>query len=427
MPPKKDDKRGLKTELHPALRSSNFTLIKEQQREVNPYLATSAKNSTPYRHKLLRFHKPGEVSAIIERQREERKTEDIKRRQDALRLQELDKKRNEEEKLKILSGELPDLSIGEDKFLKNSNDIPDTVEWWDKIYLDQTFNILQKYEDETYNSDDEDEDDETPSISYVQHPIPIKVHDIRVPSKVYLTKKEQKKLRREKRKLKREEIETKIKLGLQPKPEPKVKVSNMMNVLESNQNITDPTSWEKTVKEQQEERKRKHYEMNEKRHEEAIKKRKALHNNQTLTSAYNSTMNNCCKIYWFKNVQNPRIRFKLKANSKQLSLRGACLRVKDEGSGIIIVIGEEKNCNFYDKLVMKRIKWDESFEDKSDKTGNIIAMTGNYVKKVWEGYLDFEVIKFPRGWFMKVCETEEALKSTLQQFNAESFCNFLIE
>lgn len=66
---------------------------------------------------------------------------------------------------------------------------------------------------------------------------------------VFLTKKERKKLRKQNRREAWKEKQEKIRLGLEPPPEPKVKMSNMMRVL-GTQAVQDPTKIEAHVREQ---------------------------------------------------------------------------------------------------------------------------------------------------------------------------------
>lgn len=67
--------------------------------------------------------------------------------------------------------------------------------------------------DEDFISDEGDVEEIHPSIRYIQHPVPIKVEEVKIKDKIYLTKKEQKKVRRNTRKLIRQEKEEKIKLA----------------------------------------------------------------------------------------------------------------------------------------------------------------------------------------------------------------------
>lgn len=86
----------------------------------------------------------------------------------------------------------------------------------------------------------------------IEHPVPMKppTHsDRKVVPAVMLTKKERKKLRRQNRAELLKEEQEKIRLGLIPPPEPKVKISNLMRVL-GNEAVQDPTKVEEYVRNQ---------------------------------------------------------------------------------------------------------------------------------------------------------------------------------
>lgn len=79
-----------------------------------------------------------------------------------------------------------------------------------------------------------------------------------------LTKKEQKKLRRQNRREALKEKAEKIRLGLEKPPEAKLKISNLMRVLGTDA-IQDPTKMEVVVRKQMAERAQKHVEENKSR------------------------------------------------------------------------------------------------------------------------------------------------------------------
>jgi len=418
-----NESRGLQTELHPALKSANLTLIKEQQHHSNPYISNdhNAGNNRKRAH-LSRFFRKGE---IIERVTQERaKLREVEKQLEVTLAEEQEEKKRYQ--LKVISGELPDLEKGENKFIKSVDDIPEDVEWWDAVYLDKkTHQILGKYVVSDYESEEEEEEEDNdqedgnyaPNIRYVHHPLlqaDAKVTKDQL-TRTYLTKKEHRRIRRHKRKVELEETETKIKLGLIPKPEPKVKQSNMMNVLENDANIVDPTSYEKIVKEQVQERKDQHIATNNLRHEEAVKRRKDEAKTVTKLDFEDTYY---CNVYKFQNLNNPQLRYKLNMNAKQLKLRGCCLRIGEEGPGLIISVTNEKNGKFFNKLIMNRLKWNESFENRS--TGEMIENNGNRVHHTWNGTIRLKEHPFSR-WFMRVCRNSDDLKGALARFNGESF------
>ncbi|CAR24844.1 U4/U6-U5 snRNP complex subunit PRP3 [Lachancea thermotolerans CBS 6340] len=395
---------GLDIDIHPALLSENLNLIKHRD---NPYLSrerfdTVASKVSKRYSRGLKFRTPGVLAKELDEKRAWlAKERELQKEQDNLR------------KAKVRAGELPDESIGEQNYL--ITDVPQ-IEWWDAIYVQspEDWTIKTKYS-KSYGTMDEDSDDEqdseseSPSVRYVQHPVPVQAAE-HAPSKpkIYLVKREQKKIRRNRRKLLQEEHEQKIKLGLEPKPAPKVKLSNMMSVYQNNENITDPTSWEQTVKAQAEERHQKHVETNIRRHYEAKEQKK-----EKAQEAPPAQAELHCRVFRFSSLRNPKIRFKLAKNSRQLGLRGVCLRVGD-GAGIIVVIGSEKNCRFYSKLVLQRIDWTQSYVDKDSQ--QFVDCSGDEAELLWEGVV--KDTRF-RGWFMKECRDESELQAVLSQFDAD--------
>ncbi|GIY63806.1 hypothetical protein CDAR_601471 [Caerostris darwini] len=127
------------------------------------------------------------------------------------------------------------------------------VEWWDSY-------ILQSDNYDKYNKNAKLEG----VTALVEHPIQMKPpcdssQPVFIP--LYLTKKERKKLRRQNRREAWKEKQEKIRLGLEPPPEPKVRMSNLMRVL-GNQAVQDPTKVEAHVREQMAKRQKAHEEAN---------------------------------------------------------------------------------------------------------------------------------------------------------------------
>ncbi|XP_071040336.1 U4/U6 small nuclear ribonucleoprotein Prp3 isoform X2 [Parasteatoda tepidariorum] len=140
-------------------------------------------------------------------------------------------------------------------------DVPD-IEWWDSY-------ILQS---DNYDADESKLEGVT---ALVEHPIQMKSpcdtsQPVFIP--LYLTKKERKKLRRQNRREAWKEKQEKIRLGLEPPPEPKVRMSNLMRVL-GNQAVQDPTKVEAHVREQMIKRQKAHEEANAARKLTAEQKR----------------------------------------------------------------------------------------------------------------------------------------------------------
>lgn len=382
---------------------------------VNPRLYSKGPSKNPYlndikpdkkRAKLGNFHSKGDISGPLA----------LKRRQE------------EETRLKIKNGDLPDPILHEDKWI-SLKEIPD-VEWWDRrYYLPEAKG--SEIEEDVKETEDEDEDEDAeenfrPDIGLIFHPVPPKIQSVDVEARLYLTTKERHKLRRNKRLLKQKDQEKEIKLGLRAKPVNKMKLSTIMHhQIDSNSTyngISDPTKWEEQVKSEMTERKLKHEETNRRRHEQAIEKRK-LKDSQTSLSNDGGSGSYFVNVYRFNQLINPSIRYKLTTNARQLQLRGLCIREKDEGPGIIILLGEkEKSMRFMNRLILNRLPWKEPFTLKDQVQQ--INMSNNHIELSWTGQVsDKEFKQYPNRWFMKVCQDKESLLSTLAQFEAEHYYN----
>uniref|UniRef100_A0A8B9HJ73 U4/U6 small nuclear ribonucleoprotein Prp3 n=1 Tax=Astyanax mexicanus TaxID=7994 RepID=A0A8B9HJ73_ASTMX len=150
---------------------------------------------------------------------------------------------------------------------------------------------------------------------------------------VYLTKKEQKKLRRQTRREGQKEVQEKVRLGLMPPPEPKVRISNLMRVL-GTEAVQDPTKVEAHVRAQMAKRQKAHEEANaarkltaEQRKEKKVKKLK-----EDLSQGVHIA------VYRIRNLHNPAKKFKVEANANQLYLTGTVVLHKDVN--IVVVEGE---------------------------------------------------------------------------------------
>uniref|UniRef100_A0A672LU66 U4/U6 small nuclear ribonucleoprotein Prp3 n=1 Tax=Sinocyclocheilus grahami TaxID=75366 RepID=A0A672LU66_SINGR len=149
------------------------------------------------------------------------------------------------------------------------------IEWWDSYILPSHIELS------AHTNFDEVEMHGVTNL--VEHPIQMAPQvdtDKPVTLGVYLTKKEQKKLRRQTRREAQKELQEKVRLGLMPPPEPKVRISNLMRVL-GTEAVQDPTKVEAHVRAQMAKRQKAHEEANaarkltaEQRKEKKVKKLK---------------------------------------------------------------------------------------------------------------------------------------------------------
>lgn len=106
---------------------------------------------------------------------------------------------------------------------------PPSIEWWDEgLVPDGTYENMQDTHRLKITTPD------SIVTEYIQHPValePPQDRHLLVAKPMFLTSKEQAKLRRQRRMAELKEMQAKIRLGLVPAPPPKVKKGNLMRVL----------------------------------------------------------------------------------------------------------------------------------------------------------------------------------------------------
>ena len=266
---------------------------------------------------------------------------------------------------------------------------------------------------------------------YIQHPVllePPQDKNIPAPKPMYLTPKEQAKIRRQRRMADLKEQQAKIRLGLEPVPAPKVKKSNLMRVLGEDA-VKDPTAVEARVNREIAERAQKHQDANEARKLTKEQRHEKLASKQELDAAKGV----CVSVYRIDSLANGRHRFKINKNAEQHALTGIC--IMHPKLNIVIVEGGAHSINAYKKLMLNRIDWTENSGANSVREGNREALTSwlaaedekgelkdlslNTCTLIWEGE---EKNRAFRKWVgARVCETDGAAKDQLARAKMENF------
>uniref|UniRef100_A0AAQ5Z160 U4/U6 small nuclear ribonucleoprotein Prp3 n=1 Tax=Amphiprion ocellaris TaxID=80972 RepID=A0AAQ5Z160_AMPOC len=275
------------------------------------------------------------------------------------------------------------------------------IEWWDSYILPS--NLLREEEFDLFGV-----------TNLVEHPAQISPPvdtDKPVTLGVYLTKKEQKKLRRQTRREGQKEVQEKVRLGLMPPPEPKVRISNLMRVL-GTEAVQDPTKVEAHVRAQMAKRQKAHEEANaarkltaEQRKEKKVKKLK-----EDLTDGV------YIAVYRIRNLQNPAKKFKVEANANQLYLTGTVVLHKDVN--LVVVEGGPKSQKKFKRLMMHRIKWEEHNSKRDDPDGDDDTKRNNRCWLIWEGTAkerSFGEMKF------KQCPTESMAREHFKKHATEHY------
>ncbi|CAO3596893.1 unnamed protein product [Absidia cylindrospora] len=301
-----------------------------------------------------------------------------------------------------------------DKTLKK--DPPPVAEWWDVPFLPN-----QDYQDLNVHAVDPQQ--LTSLItSYVHHPVPIQAPSEmngKPPSRaMMLTKKERKKLRRQRRNETQKDKQDKIRLGLLPPDPPKVKISNLMKVL-GDAAIQDPTKVEAKVRKEMEERQKQHEKANEQRKLTPAERREKLKSRM----ATDQSSGNEVAVFKIKSCSHPKHLYKIKMNAQQYGLTG--IVIMHHKCHMVIVEGGPKSVKAYKKLMLRRIDWNDMPAPKNvanmdvDQDTNKIMMDGeNKCYLVWHGQVKNKAFKkFTERSF----ESEKMARLELTKWHAENY------
>lgn len=389
-------KGGLDVEVHPLFRelAAVPTVTKKSRKSastrdlfdataLNPYIDQKnfASSMSSHRRRPLQLNPKGKFIAEANQVR-------------AQEQERLQKEKDEQERLQ--KGILPDANTQETLF---RSAFPPLIEWWDMPYL--RTRLYKAFFDES--KDFYLDDEQAPISIYIQHPVPVPPpNDTIIEPKVYLTKDEIRRKRRNERQIKHKEKQDRIKLGLDPPPPPKVKLANLMNVL-TDEAIKDPTSVERRVRQEIQDRYEKHMAENEARKPTPEQKQERVKQSQTsdLQKGLVTT------VYKVKSLADGQHFFKVDMNAKQLGLFGIALI--NPRFCLVIAEGGAKSMKFFKKLMTRRIKWDQlASGEKLD----------NSCVEVWEGEL--KDLSF-RKWSPMYTENDDEAYQVLKKFGHENY------
>ncbi|KAL2127036.1 hypothetical protein VTI74DRAFT_11439 [Chaetomium olivicolor] len=307
---------------------------------------------------------------------------------------------------------------------------PPDLEWWDEGLIDG----------KDYNNFPQSLKVNTPDsivTIYIQHPVAIEPPQDKLapaPKPMYLTPKEQQKLRRQRRMMELKEKQAKIRLGLEPAPPPKVKKSNLMRVL-GEEAVKDPTAVEARVNREIAARFEKHMQANEERKLTKEERAEKLAANQAKDAAKGIHV----LVFKIGSLANGQHRYKININATQNGLSGVC--IMHPKFSLVIVEGGEHSINNYKKLMLRRIDWTESLPSREkdaavtpggngqaaaarewlkaeDEKGQLKDLSANKCVLVFEGESKAPAFK---KWGSKVCETDQEAREFLAQRKMDNF------
>ncbi|KAL3493444.1 pre-mRNA processing factor 3-domain-containing protein [Aspergillus germanicus] len=303
---------------------------------------------------------------------------------------------------------------------------PPEIEWWDEGLVNGS--------GYTAIEDENNLKIETPDsiiTLYVQHPVLLEPPQEKLKPEqkpMYLTSKEQAKIRRQRRMADLKEQQAKIRLGLEPAPPPKVKKSNLMRVL-GEQAVKDPTAVEARVNREIADRREQHEATNEERKLTKEQRHEKLARQQEQDAEKGLFMT----VYRIDTLANGRHRFKISKNAEQNALTGVC--VMHPKFNLVIVEGGVHSINNYRKLMVNRIDWTEnvgpgavregnreaqtSWLAAEDESGELKDLSSNKCTLLWEGQVKARAF---RKWLgARVCETDSQAKDVLTRAKLENF------
>ncbi|KAK3304482.1 pre-mRNA processing factor 3-domain-containing protein [Chaetomium strumarium] len=305
---------------------------------------------------------------------------------------------------------------------------PPDLEWWDEGLIDgkDYSNIPHSIKLTTPDSI---------VTLYIQHPVAIEPPQDKLapePKPMYLTPKEQQKLRRQRRMMELKEKQAKIRLGLEPAPPPKVKKSNLMRVL-GEEAVKDPTAVEARVNREIAARFEKHMQENEERKLTKEQRHEKLVANQAKDASKGIHV----LVFKIGSLANGQHRYKININATQWGLTGVC--IMHPRFNVVVVEGGEHSIKNYKKLMLHRIDWTESLPSRErdglsaggghgaamrewlkaeDEKGQLKDLSANKCALVFEGEAKVPMFK---KWGSKVCETDQEAREFLAQRKMENF------
>ncbi|TPX35959.1 hypothetical protein SmJEL517_g01728 [Synchytrium microbalum] len=359
----------------------------------NPYFdpKLTAAVAPKMRHKkTFHFVKPG---AFVEEANKARAVAQLESLKQAIA--ESVKKSGLETEMELVS----DLSIRKEP--------PPIVEWWDLPLLPSgsyTDVDLGRYREKLT-------DDSDIVTSLVHHPSKLDPPGNKAPvvaRPLMLTKKEQKKLRRQKRLEAQKEKMDKIRIGLLPPDVPKLRIANLMRVL-GTEAVSDPTKMEATVRAQMKARQTAaaaHDAANKLTDEQRKEKNRAKMQEDTSEIVE-------VAVFRLGHLENKQHKFKVDNNAQQLYLTG-CVIVY-QAFTLVVVEGGPKGIKKYKKLMLKRIKWEVNGmsmtrDDDNDEEEEEEDAKPNQCVLVWEG--EVKTPAFEKFVFFKA-PTETRVKEIL--------------
>lgn len=385
---------------------------REKERQTREAISklqlANGQSGQPRKRRGLNFHEPGTFVAQGDQLRKKAKLEALQRKiaanaakvgiTDAAKLASLTTTKLDEKKTNKVEVEDKEEQVPE-------------IEWWDREIIGQ--NSLEQVITKLVNGIVKPEELFHGITNLIEHPAvnespSCDLSTVQIP--MFLTAKERKKQRRLSRRNQELEKQEKIKLGLIPKPEPKLKRSSIMYAL-GDEAITNPSLAEQLVRDQEEKRLKAHLEHNQSKkltiEEKRAKKLRKIQEDLTVTGVWVS-------VYKILSLSKQSKKLKIiEQKAKELTMTGAICLSKD--INLVLVEGGPKQQRKFKQLILNRIKWNEdALVDQDDSKSHTI----NRCLLVWEGQVNKRSFAFLKT---KQFTEKTAARAFFRDFNVEHY------
>lgn len=395
---------------------------REKERQLSEALSSWPPTKARKR-RGLNFHQPGTFVAQAEQLRKKARLEELRRKiaakadktgiAEAAKLATLTTN-----PVKATSSDLT--SSDTTVHVEIDEEIPD-IEWWDRPILGRhnLGDVIPKLMEGSIKPEKIFQG----ITNLVEHPPAKKppgpdISERNIEMPIYMTDKDREKLRRQNRRNQELEKQEKIKLGLLPKPEPKLKRSNIMYAL-GDEALTNPSLAEKMVRDQEEKRLQAHLEHNESKkltlEEKRAKKLRKIQEDLSVTGVWVS-------VFRVWNLQKQSYHLKrVSQNVKQLTMTGVTALFKD--INLIIAEGGPKQQRKFKHLMLDRIKWNDVQSDSQNTQTDSeikmdVASVENRCALVWQGEVTTQIF---RNFRVKQFDNETSSRKFFRELAIEHY------
>jgi len=162
---------------------------------------------------------------------------------------------------------------------------------------------------------------------------------------------------------KQKDLQDKVRFGLMPAPEPRMKLTNIMSVL-GEEAVSDPSTAEAKVRKQMKDRKTKHDAHNDARRLTTEQKREKLRRKLLEDTSIQTYV----ALFRCGDLTDSQRRFKVDVTASQYNLTGCVLLFAN--CNVLIAEGGPRGIRKLKRLLLHRIKWTQADTENKDASSD---------------------------------------------------------